>query len=54
LRTGDATRDVTKGVSARGEREGFADCQMGEMAVDLGVVEDIASEGGAHVVFVDT
>lgn len=50
----DAPWDVAQGVCAGGEGEGLADCEMGEMAVYLGVVEDVSSEGRAYVVFVDT
>jgi hypothetical protein len=41
-------------VCAGGEGERFANGQMGEMAVYLGVVEDVSSEGRAYVVFIDT
>jgi hypothetical protein len=50
----DAPRDVAQGVCAGGEREGLANGQMGEMAVYLGVVEDVSSKGRAYVVFIDT
>jgi hypothetical protein len=49
-----ASRDVAQGVCAGGEGECLADCEMGKMAVYLGIVEDVSSEGRAYVVFVDT
>jgi hypothetical protein len=50
----DAPWDVAQGVCAGGEGERFADGEMGEMAVYLGVVEDVSSEGGAYVTLLDT
>lgn len=44
---------VSAGAGAGREEECLADGELGEVAVDLGVVEDVAAEGGADVVGVD-